>query len=159
VQGLIASGSNPGRVRAGGRSPLDYLASVQAGDGHYRYSRSSDQTPVWVTAQALAAVSGEAFPLGVVPRAPGAESDAAPSAGEAGSGGSGADGAPAGSGNGRVGDSGGTAHPAATSGELAPAAEVADGDGSAWVLQAVGGILLLALALWGGWLIYRRRLP
>ena len=53
VQGLVAAGVSPRSVRRGGRSPLDYLASVQAGDGHYRYSRSSDQTPVWVTGQAL----------------------------------------------------------------------------------------------------------
>jgi len=63
TQGLLAAGVSPQRVRTGGRSPLDYLASVQARDGHYRYSRSFDQTPVWVTAQALAAVSGQAFPL------------------------------------------------------------------------------------------------
>jgi energy-coupling factor transport system substrate-specific component len=63
VQGLLAAGVSPSRVRRGGRSPLDYLASVQARDGHYRYSGSSDQTPVWVTSQALLAASRRAFPL------------------------------------------------------------------------------------------------
>jgi energy-coupling factor transport system substrate-specific component len=63
VQGLLAAGQAPSRFRRGGRSPLDYLASVQARDGHYRYSGSSDQTPVWVTSQALLAASGRAFPL------------------------------------------------------------------------------------------------
>ena len=63
VQGLIAAGVRPRKVRSGGRSPLDYLASLRAGDGHYRYSRSSDHTPVWVTAQALLAVSSAEFPL------------------------------------------------------------------------------------------------
>jgi hypothetical protein len=63
VQGLIAAGVRPPKVRSGGRSPLDYLASLRAGDGHYRYSRSSDHTPVWVTAQALLAVSSAEFPL------------------------------------------------------------------------------------------------
>ena len=43
-------GRRRGTCARGGRSPLDYLASLQAADGHYRYSRSSDQTPVWVTA-------------------------------------------------------------------------------------------------------------
>ena len=52
----------------GGRSPLDYLASVKAADGHYRYSTATDQTPVWVTAQALMAVNGKAFPLAPVSR-------------------------------------------------------------------------------------------
>src|SRR4051794_18094546 len=57
IQGLVASGTSPASLRSGGRTPLDYLGSVQAADGHYRYSSSSDQTPVWVTGQALLAVS------------------------------------------------------------------------------------------------------
>ena len=65
VQGLIAGGVSPSAVRNGG-SPLDYLASVRASDGHLRYSASSDQTPVWVTGQALVAARGKAFPLAPV---------------------------------------------------------------------------------------------
>jgi energy-coupling factor transport system substrate-specific component len=68
VQGLVAAGANPAAVRRHGRSPIDYLAARQAGDGHYEYSRSSDQTAVWVTAQALVAVRREPFPLRPVPR-------------------------------------------------------------------------------------------
>jgi energy-coupling factor transport system substrate-specific component len=62
VQGLLAVGWPVG-------SALGYLDSVQASDGHYRYSASSDQTPVWVTAQALLAVERKAFPLAAVARA------------------------------------------------------------------------------------------
>jgi energy-coupling factor transport system substrate-specific component len=69
VQGLLAAGVSPSSVRKGGRSGLDFLSSRRAGDGHYRYSRSSDQTPVWVTAQALAAANQKPFPLAPVPRA------------------------------------------------------------------------------------------
>lgn len=71
VQGLIAAGGTPGKSRRGGVSPLDYLAARQSRDGHYRYSAASDQTPVWVTGQVLAAVAGEAFPIAAVgnPRA------------------------------------------------------------------------------------------
>jgi hypothetical protein len=68
VQGMIAAGVDPDATRRHGRSGLDYLAARRAGDGHYRYSSSSDQTPVWVTAQALAAVNREPFPLAPVPR-------------------------------------------------------------------------------------------
>ncbi len=68
VQGLVAAGGSPAAMRKRGRSPLDYLADRQAGDGHYRYSSSSDQTPVWVTGQALLAVKRKAFPLAAVPR-------------------------------------------------------------------------------------------
>ena len=63
VQGLVAAGVAPGSVRRHGHSPLAYLAARQASDGHYRYSSSSDQTPVFVTAQALLAANRQAFPL------------------------------------------------------------------------------------------------
>jgi len=66
VQGLIAAGRNPGSVRRrGSRSPLGYLESLQAPGGSIRYSRTGAQTPVWVTAQALIALSGKTFPVGV----------------------------------------------------------------------------------------------
>jgi energy-coupling factor transport system substrate-specific component len=68
VQGMTAIGADPAKVRSGGKSPLDYLASVQAGDGHYRYSAGSDQTPIWVTGQALVAVAGDAYPISAPPR-------------------------------------------------------------------------------------------
>jgi prenyltransferase beta subunit len=68
VQGMIAVGADPGSVREGGNSALDYLAARQDADGHYRYSSSSDQTPVWVTGQALAAVARKALPIEAVPR-------------------------------------------------------------------------------------------
>jgi hypothetical protein len=70
VQGLVAAGANPRRLVRHGRSPLDYLASRQAADGHYEYSAASDQTPVWVTAQALLAVRRRALPIAAVRRAP-----------------------------------------------------------------------------------------
>ena len=66
VQGLVAAGKAPSKFRTGGRSGLDYLSSVQAADGHYRYSKAYDQTPVWVTGQALQAASLQALPLRVV---------------------------------------------------------------------------------------------
>jgi Prenyltransferase and squalene oxidase repeat len=68
VQGMIAIGADPAKVRSGGKSALDYLASVQAGDGHYRYSAGNDQTPIWVTGQVLVAVSGDAYPIQAPPR-------------------------------------------------------------------------------------------
>jgi hypothetical protein len=65
VQGLAASGSGGSAIDKAAR----YLASVRAPDGHYRYSASSDQTPVWVTAQVLLAVEEAPFPLEAVARA------------------------------------------------------------------------------------------
>ena len=64
VQALVAGGRDPGRVRRGGsRTPLAYLRTLTAGDGSVRYSRTSSQTPVWVTAQALTALARRPFPI------------------------------------------------------------------------------------------------
>jgi prenyltransferase beta subunit len=64
IQGLVAAGRNPARTRRrGSRSPLAYLRSLQASSGAIRYSRTSAQTPVWVTAQALTALARKPFPI------------------------------------------------------------------------------------------------
>ena len=64
VQGLIAAGLNPAKIhRRGSRSPLGYLQSLVSPGGAVRYSRTSAQTPVWVTAQALIAQAGRIFPV------------------------------------------------------------------------------------------------
>jgi energy-coupling factor transport system substrate-specific component len=69
VQGLLAAGRDPARVRRGGsRSPLAYLRSLVAPNGAIRYSRTSSQTPVWVTAQALTALARKTLPLRPAPR-------------------------------------------------------------------------------------------
>ena len=66
--------SPPGATRrpcaAAARSPLAYLRSLTAPDGSVRYSRTSGQTPVWVTAQALTALAGKALPARAGARAP-----------------------------------------------------------------------------------------
>jgi energy-coupling factor transport system substrate-specific component len=64
AQGLVAAGQNVSGVKRGGsRSPLAYLESLIAPDGSVRYSRTSAQTAVWVTAQALMALAGKSFPI------------------------------------------------------------------------------------------------
>jgi energy-coupling factor transport system substrate-specific component len=64
VQGLVAAGRDQGRVRRGGsRTPLGYLRTLVASNGSVRYSRTSAQTPVWVTAQALTALARRPFPV------------------------------------------------------------------------------------------------
>jgi len=64
VQGLIAAGRNPDRLsRGGSRSPLAYIRSLQDATGAIRYSRTTIQSPVWVTAQALTALARKPFPI------------------------------------------------------------------------------------------------
>lgn len=178
VQGLIAAGSDPAAVRTNGRSPLDYLARRQAGDGHYRYSSSSDQTPVWVTGQALMAVNRKAFPLAAVSRTPADAGSGRGPGGGAGGGGSepGPPGAIATGGRSQAGrgsgEPSGAARPRSTvrgalaSGEgatapAAPAASAAnDDEGGLGTSAYVGaGFGLLTAALAGGFLWYRRHLP
>jgi energy-coupling factor transport system substrate-specific component len=64
IQGLVAAGSGGGPVDHG----IDYLGSLRAADGHYSYSKTSDQTPVWVTAQVLLALERRPFPIPAVAR-------------------------------------------------------------------------------------------
>ncbi|HEX4114497.1 MAG TPA: prenyltransferase/squalene oxidase repeat-containing protein [Solirubrobacteraceae bacterium] len=65
VQGLDAAGVNMSAVkRAHSRSPLAYLESLMAPNGSVYYSRTSAQSPVWVTAEALTALAGKPFPIG-----------------------------------------------------------------------------------------------
>ena len=64
VQGLAAAGSGADEVEAAQR----YVGRLRESDGHYSYSASSDQTPIWVTAQVLLATERKAFPLAAVPR-------------------------------------------------------------------------------------------
>ena len=71
VQGLDAAGANVSRVRRGGSvSPLEYLEGLMGASGSVRYSRTSSQTPVWVTAQALAALAGKPLPVAPPPASP-----------------------------------------------------------------------------------------
>jgi energy-coupling factor transport system substrate-specific component len=66
IQGLVAAGRNASRVtRGGSRSPVAYLRTLVAPDGSVRYSATGEQTPVWVTAQALTGL--ESRPLPVAP--------------------------------------------------------------------------------------------
>lgn len=107
IQGFVAAGVNPAGVRKRGASPIAYLERRQAADGHVAYSKTSDQTPAWVTAQALMGLEQKSLPLAAVPRSPdrgesgdgnnedskpasGGGGAAAPARGGGGSGGSGA---------------------------------------------------------------------
>jgi energy-coupling factor transport system substrate-specific component len=64
IQGLVAAGVRPGAVRRdGSRSPVGYLRSLVGPDGAARYSRTSTQTPVWVTAYAALGLARKPLPL------------------------------------------------------------------------------------------------
>jgi hypothetical protein len=181
IQGLVAAGANPAAVRKSGRSAFDYLSHRQAADGHYRYSAASDQTPIWVTGQALLAVNGEALPLAPVARAKGrggpstgasegagASSDATGAHGQArpdtSRGGASGDEAAG------TADAGGGGAPAgaAAGGRVAArplSAPIPEGDPSggggagATTAYVAGGLAALAMSLAAGFLWYRRRLP
>jgi energy-coupling factor transport system substrate-specific component len=166
IQGLLAAGRNPASVTKAGRDPFQYLAARQAGDGHYRYSASSDQTPVWVTSQVLLAVSRKTFPLATVPRAP--ESASAGGAVASGGGGGGGKRSTARDSQGNEGkgeqpvsgDQDERRSAARPEQADAPAFEqTSGGDGGPGTrLIVLGGLGLLAAALSAGFFIYRRRL-
>jgi Prenyltransferase and squalene oxidase repeat len=177
VQGLIAGGVSPSSVR-NGASPLDYLASVRAPDGHFRYSAATDQTPVWVTGQALVAARGKAFPLAPVAKRRSAAAKGSAGGGSEGGGGGGgvavtagstpgAEAAPAATGSKPGKAAAGAAPPAASAVQPvqspapvtpAPASDESD-DGTDPLVYALiaAGAIALGAAVWGGWA--RRRSP
>jgi hypothetical protein len=64
LQGLIAAGVDPARVRThGSPSPVHYLRSLITRSGAIDYARGLPLTPVWVTADAIVALDGKPFPL------------------------------------------------------------------------------------------------
>jgi Squalene-hopene cyclase C-terminal domain/Prenyltransferase and squalene oxidase repeat len=117
VQGLLAAGAGSGAVSRA----RSYLTRLQRGDGHVAYSSSSNQTPVWVTAQALMALQGKPLPIATAPRRK--RSTAKASAKKSGSGGGGGAAAP-GEGGGKKGGGSGAGGGAGT----ALTDELAEGD-------------------------------
>jgi hypothetical protein len=63
IQGLVAAHVSPGSLRRNGHTPVSYITSLQQANGAIRYSRTSAQTPVWVTGQALTALARKPFPV------------------------------------------------------------------------------------------------
>jgi energy-coupling factor transport system substrate-specific component len=73
LQGLDAVGLQGATfARPGGRSALSYLLSLQRSAGAFDYSRESNQTPVWVTAEVLPALAGRPLPIAAPPTQAGA---------------------------------------------------------------------------------------
>ena len=72
VQGIAATGQDPGSDswKKGGKTPLDYLASMQQADGHIRYMEDSDSQPTWMTAEAIPALLKRPYPLNFNPAPP-----------------------------------------------------------------------------------------
>jgi energy-coupling factor transport system substrate-specific component len=62
VQGLLAARVTPASLRRGGHTPLGYLRGLVSGDGAVSYARGATQTPVWVTGEALMALTGTPLP-------------------------------------------------------------------------------------------------
>jgi energy-coupling factor transport system substrate-specific component len=63
LQGLAALGKSHATLRKGGNTGLDFIKARQQTDGSIWYSRNSDQTRVWVTADALIGLAGESLPV------------------------------------------------------------------------------------------------
>lgn len=90
IQGLIAQGYGMNHLKRNGNSSADYLLARQQDDGSIWYSRASDQTRVWVTADVTAALAGKALPIAApkrkqdVPDDSGSNGGATPDSGDDG---------------------------------------------------------------------------
>jgi hypothetical protein len=63
IQGLIASGVSPSTLTRGGHTPLGYLVGLVSRTGAVEYARGQSVTPVWVTGEALLALTGTPLPV------------------------------------------------------------------------------------------------
>jgi hypothetical protein len=64
IQGLVAAGAGGATLTRA----LGYLRGLQRADGSVSYSSTGNQTPVWVTAQALMALERKPLPIAAVAR-------------------------------------------------------------------------------------------
>jgi hypothetical protein len=174
VQAIAAAGQDPGGAEwsNGGATPLDYLLSMQAADGHFTWTAGRDMNPVWTTAYAVCALAGKPFPVAVKAAASaggeegaasGASSPEAAVAREAAAGEGQAAGTEVQSGEGEEGQAAGEAPEAEEAEEraLAESASREEKRSSAWAwwLAAVLAALGVLGALAGGWFLLRRRGP
>ena len=88
LQGLAALGYAPGKLTRDGRDGLDFLEARQRSSGAIDYSTTSDQTAVWVTADALVALSGKSLPVTGPERRPVTPTSNGPTGGSSSGGGS-----------------------------------------------------------------------
>lgn len=64
VQAFCSVGIDPSTVKSSaGNSPVDYLLSLQKEDGSFKYTETLTDTPVSMTARAVAALSGCSYPI------------------------------------------------------------------------------------------------
>ncbi|MDD5447999.1 MAG: prenyltransferase/squalene oxidase repeat-containing protein [Actinomycetota bacterium] len=65
IQAIIAAGEDPASAKwsKGNKNPMSFLKSLQCEDGHIKYSSTTDSNPVWMTAEAIPALSRCPFPL------------------------------------------------------------------------------------------------
>ncbi len=114
LQALAALGKSHSTLRTNGNTGLDFLEARQQEDGSVWYSKDSDQTRVWVTADSLLGLAGESLPVREPARQPKPEDDAGSDGGSGADGGS--TGTDSGSSGGFVPDLSGSAPPVASTG-------------------------------------------
>lgn len=84
IQAILAAGEDPASTQwsKGGKTPVSFLKSLQCGDGHIKYSSTTDSNPVWMTAEAIPALSRRPFPLSANEAGSKTSSPAPPEAGK-----------------------------------------------------------------------------
>ncbi len=84
TQAIWAVGENPESWRTGSgqasEEPLDFMESLQQGDGHIRWKQGQDLNGIWMTAYCSVALGGHTWPIPEVPRSE--EPDQPPRPGE-----------------------------------------------------------------------------
>ncbi len=63
IQALVAAGENPATWTKGGVSPVDHLLSAQSGEGYFKWTPVLTDNPCRMTASAVPALLGKAYPV------------------------------------------------------------------------------------------------
>ncbi|MDD5748841.1 MAG: terpene cyclase/mutase family protein [Actinomycetota bacterium] len=69
AQGIVAAGQDPdsSEWEKNGKTPIDFLESMQQSDGHVKYMESDDSQPAWMTTEAIPALGKRPYPLNFTP--------------------------------------------------------------------------------------------
>lgn len=63
IQAFCAAGIDPSTVTKNGKSPVDFVLSLQKDDGSFKYTESLTDSPSGMTARAVAALCGNPYPI------------------------------------------------------------------------------------------------
>lgn len=70
IMAISCAGENPNNWIKNGKSPVDYLLSLQNDDGSFKWNETLDLNPEWMTSYAIPALLGKYYPVKIYHSSP-----------------------------------------------------------------------------------------